>query len=123
MIYAFLGGIIFTTATTILLSKRPEEAPPPPVVVESKIAEKLTDVELLEKPCSEKYIESHGDGLCREMFCLMMTRGIDSETSGSQCEQIANINNTLMILKACSFSEEDSEEKREDCVQVFRERK
>lgn len=123
MIYAILGGIIFGAGSTFLILKKPEEAPPPPVVVESKIAEKLTDVELLEKPCSEKYIESHGDGLCREMFCLMMTRGIDSETSGSQCEQIANINNTLMILKACSFSEEDSEEKREDCVQVFRERK
>ena len=122
MVYAILGGIIFGAGSTFLMLKKPEEAPPV-VVVESKIAEKLTDVELLEKPCSEKYIESHGDGLCREMFCLMMTRGIDSETSGSQCEQIANINNTLMILKACSFSEEDSEEKREDCVQVFRERK
>jgi hypothetical protein len=51
----------------------------------------------------------------------MMTRGIDSETSGQQCEQIANINNSLQILKACSSIEDD--EQREDCIQVFRERK
>ena len=50
MIYAILGGIIFGAGSTFLLLKKPEEAPAPVVVVESKIAEKLTDVELLEKP-------------------------------------------------------------------------
>jgi hypothetical protein len=119
ILYSIIGGLILGAGGTFfIMHKEPE---PPPPIAESKIADKLTETELLEKPCSEKYISNQGDGLCREMFCLMMTRGIDSETSGQQCEQIANINNSLQILKACSSIEDD--EQREDCIQVFRERK
>lgn len=120
VLYSIIGGLIIGASSTFFIMKKEPEQPPPPIV-ESKIADKLTETELLEKPCSEKYISNQGDGLCREMFCLMMTRGIDSETSGQQCEQIANINNSLQILNACSSFEDD--EKREDCIQIFRERK
>lgn len=80
----------------------------------------LTDLDLLKIPCSNEYISKseNGDLLCREMFCLMQTRGIDSQTSGTSCEEISNISNTLVILDQCKDAEE-----KESCYRLFRERK
>ena len=80
----------------------------------------LTDLDLLQIPCSNEYIakSENGDLLCREMFCLMQTRGIDSTTSGASCEEISNISNTLVILDQCKDAEE-----KDNCYRLFRERK
>lgn len=79
----------------------------------------LTDLDLLKIPCSDEYIEKHkSDLLCRELFCLMQTRGIDSQTSGQSCEEISNISNTIQILEICKDHEYE-----EECYRLFRERK
>lgn len=78
----------------------------------------LTDLDLIKEPCSTSYIEKHSDLLCREMFCLMQTRGLDSQTSGNSCEEIMNIQNSIKILEQC-----ETEADKEDCYRLFRERK
>ena len=79
----------------------------------------LTDLDLLKIPCSDEYIEKNkSDLLCRELFCLMQTRGIDSQVAGSSCEEISNISNTIEILEHCKdFADQ------EECYRLFRERK
>jgi len=88
--------------------------------VESTIAlhkpsENLTEPDLLKVPCSSEFIESNGDLLCREMFCRMTTRGIDSKTSGGECERISNISDKQLILRECSKLGEGYKE----CVDLF----
>ena len=79
----------------------------------------LTDLDLLKIPCSDAYIQKHeSDLLCRELFCLMQTRGIDSQTAGSSCEEISNISNTIEILEQCADATD-----QEQCYRLFRERK
>ena len=115
-LYAGLVGLVLGVGGTVVVIKAVR--PPEPTVVEIPepvIAEKLTDLDLVKPLCAETFIDKHGPGLCREVWCMMMTRGIDSETSGKSCESISNINNTLEILKACQDSE--------DCERLFRERK
>jgi hypothetical protein len=133
----FVGGISGTIATSKIIKHNTQKnTPQSPVIVqppsESEIDKKLTNLDLLEIPCSQDYIATFGDGLCREMFCTMFTRGDSSQTSGQQCEQIANVNNTISMLKYCDVdlpenSNDDSyktlEQQMETCLQVFRERK
>jgi len=63
------------------------------------------------------------------MFCRLQTRGIDSKTSGSECEEISNIANTKAILKACvqtvkvDGEELETSSLNEDCVDLFSKRK
>ncbi len=82
------------------------------------IQKNLTDLDLVKESCSEVFISKHGDGLCRELFCRMQQRGIDSKTSGSECESISNINNTLTIIKQCEDSKK-TEEDKSDCTDLF----
>ena len=88
--------------------------------MESKVAERLTDIDLLTVPCSSEYIGVNGDLLCREMFCLMQTRGIDAKVSGQDCNAISNVQNTLVILETCRDVESKIDDK---CIQIYRERK
>lgn len=131
---SFLIGGISSGIAVHKIHKYNESQKPPeqPVIIESPIGDKLTDLDLLEIPCSEQYIKENGTGLCREMFCLMQTRGIDSKVSQTQCESIANINNTLTMLQYCTPTItsnmttehlEKIKEEREDCFKFFRERK
>ena len=86
---------------------------------QQEIIMQLTDIDLLKEPCSMEFIEAKGDLLCREMFCLMMTRGIDAQTSGAQCEQISNLANTQIIREDCRMSIDGEDE----CYRLYRERK
>jgi hypothetical protein len=86
---------------------------------QQEIILQLTDIDLLKEPCSTAFIEAKGDLLCREMLCRMMTRGIDAQTSGQECEQISNIANTKIMRADCSQEQEGQEE----CYRVYRERK
>jgi hypothetical protein len=114
-LYGGLIGLAIGIGGTIgvIRATRPPEVTA--VIPEPVIAEKLTDLDLVKPMCSESFIDKHGATLCREIWCMMMTRGIDSETSGGTCDSISNVNNTLEILKACQDSE--------DCERLFRERK
>ena len=82
------------------------------------VQKNLTDLDLVKESCSGDFISKHGDGLCRELFCRMQQRGIDSKTSGSECESISNINNTLTIIKQCEDNKK-TEEDRSECTDLF----
>jgi hypothetical protein len=83
------------------------------------VQKNLTDLDLVKEACSSGFIvdQKQGDGLCRELFCRMQQRGIDSKTSGSECESISNINNSSTIIQKCSLLE--SPEAQEKCFDVF----
>ncbi len=119
-IYTLVGGLIAGIGGTVLLikSRSPSADPVQPIIEQIEVQKNLTEPDLLEVPCSDAYIEKHGEGLCREMFCRMTTRGIDSKTSGQECEEIANLLNSLQMLDACS-----DKDPLEDCYDVFRYRK
>ena len=125
-IYAGLGGAGLVGALWIWheLSGKDD---PDPVIVSDVVAQgqqdvikQLTNLDLLAVPCSAEHIEKHGALLCRELFCRQTTRGIDSQTSGAECEQIANIANTLDMVAACQIVDND---KRRECLELFRSRK
>jgi len=123
VVYGLIGGAALGVFGTLYVKKGKEpvviEQPEPIVITESKVAEKLTDIDLLKIPCSSEYIKDNGDLLCREMFCLMQTRGIDAKVSGSDCSAISNVQNTLVILETCT-GEDGLDDK---CIQIYRERK
>ena len=86
---------------------------------QQEIIKQLTDIDLLEEPCSKDFIEANDDTLCRSMFCLMMTRGIDSQTSGGQCEEISNLANTKAMREDCLKDPTTAEE----CYRLYLQRK
>tara|TARA_R110000824_G_scaffold36970_8_gene114167 strand:- start:572 stop:952 length:381 start_codon:yes stop_codon:yes gene_type:complete len=123
-IYTLIGGLVAGIGGTILVARSVKTEDSGAAAVEKIIetitvpAANLTEPDLLEVPCSGDYIELHGEGLCREMFCRMTTRGIDSKTSGKECEEIGNMLNSLQMLEACA-----DKDPLEDCYDVFRFRK
>ena len=119
-LYTLIGGLVAGIGGTVLIIKSRAPAPDPvqPIIEQIEVQKNLTEPDLLEVPCSDAYIEKHGEGLCREMFCRMTTRGIDSKTSGQECEEIGNLLNSLQMLDACY-----EKDPLEDCYDVFRFRK
>ena len=61
--------------------------------------------------------QEHGPLLCRELTCLQFTRGMDSQTSGTQCEEISNIQNKIEIEKWCNQYQDES--MKQDCIDIF----
>ena len=112
-----------------VLLLKPDPVPDPVVVVpDNAVAEaqqqvivQLTDLDLAAEACSSDFLATYGNGLCREMWCRMQSRGIDAQTSGSECEEISNLNNTISILQTCAIVE--TPEQLAECYQLFRERK
>ena len=82
-----------------------------------EVQKNLTEPDLLAVPCSLEYIKERGEGLCREMFCRMTTRGIDSKTSGTECESISNTINKALILEVCAVKPEAEEQRK--CIEFF----
>ena len=78
----------------------------------------LTAPDLIEYACSKEGLEAN-PLVCREMFCRMQQRGIDSKT-GDECEEITNVINSLEILKACD-GRKDGEYNA--CIRIFEKRK
>jgi hypothetical protein len=77
-------------------------------------ANNLTQPDLIQVPCSADYIAVHGDLLCRELFCSMTTRGVESKTSGGECEQIRNVANKKQIIALCEKQPEPKV-----CIELF----
>jgi len=82
-----------------------------------EVQKNLTEPDLLEVPCSIDFIKSYGEGLCREMFCRMTTRGVDSKTSGAECESISNTINKTLILTVCGRKTGIDEQRK--CIEFF----
>jgi len=87
-----------------------------------EVQKNLTQTDLAQEACSKDFIVDQEQGalLCRELFCRMQQRGIDAQTSQSDCEAISNTANSLEILSACS--EKEGEERR-TCEELFFKRK
>lgn len=124
-IIAVSAFIIGGASTYGVMNKRHKEQPVPVVVSDvvakeqQEVIKQLTNLDLLVEPCESTYIKDHGDLLCREMYCRVMSRGIDSQTAGQECEQIANVANSKLIIDHCEKFINDQEE----CYEKYRERK
>ena len=81
----------------------------------------LTNLDIVKGLCAPEYIEKNGDGLCREMYCLAQSNSTTGAATEKTCDAISNLNNTKVILEACSDVADDR--RRSECFQVFRERK
>ena len=128
------GGGIGGLTTWGLIRNRPPEVK---IVETAKVVEKmievdhsLTNEDLLKIPCSAEYMDKQGDGLCREMFCRMNTRsGNNSNAAAAQeCEQIANILNTKVIIETCTIESENIPQEElksfsDTCIRLFEKRK
>ena len=140
ILISILGGVVAGGVGTLLITKNKEEpveeTAPPVVVVDDPVAsgqqdviKQVTSPDLVSVSCSKDHIDTHGDLLCREMFCRLQQRGIDAQTTGAECEEISNIANTIQILKACTVKVETNEENKtvnvfdEECSELFRVRK
>ena len=124
VITALVALIVGGATGALVVFKISKEDDPAPIVdttstKQQEIIHQLTDIDLLEEPCSIEFIEANDDTLCRSMFCLMMTRGIDSQTSGAQCEEISNIANTKTIRDDC----QDDPNGVEACYRLYLQRK
>jgi hypothetical protein len=68
---------------------------------EIELQKNLTAPDLLMVACSQEYLEKNDDLLCREMFCRLQTREGDGAAQ-SECEEIANVSNSLTVLNSCT---------------------
>ena len=88
---------------------------------QTEVQKELIDLDLLVEPCSKEFIKEQKDSLlCREMFCRMQQRGIDAQTSQTDCESISNIANTKTIQDACKDLKGDQ---LTACTELFFRRK
>ena len=83
------------------------------------IQKNLTAPDLLKIACSMEYLQNSGDLLCREMFCRLQTREGDG-ASQAECDSIANMSNSLHILRACNDMVEPEWDR---CTDIFEKRK
>lgn len=132
LIIAAVVGLVVGIGGTIGIqqaTKPKEEAKPLVVAVggdevaqgQVEVQKELIDLDLLVEPCSKEFIQEQKDSLlCREMFCRMQQRGIDAQTSQTDCESISNIANTKTIQDACKDLEGDE---LTACTELFFRRK
>lgn len=126
-IAALSGLIVGGVSTAAFVHKRQQsQNSTPPIILQDQVAaeqqeviKQLTNLDMLVQPCSTEYINQNSDLLCREMYCRIMTRGIDSKTSGQECEEISNVANSKIIVNHCETFLDD----REECYEKYRERK
>lgn len=120
---AALVGIIIGGAATVAVQEAGKDKTPPIVVADQvakgqvEVQKQLTNLDIIDPICATDFIKEHSDLLCRELTCLMFTRGVDSETAGSTCELISNISNKIQIEKWCNQYQDQS--LKEDCINLF----
>ena len=132
LIIAAVVGLVVGIGGTIGVQQatKPKEEPKPLVVAvggdevakgQTEVQKELIDLDLLVEPCSKEFIKEQKDSLlCREMFCRMQQRGIDAQTSQTDCESISNIANTKTIQDACKDLKGDQ---LTACTELFFRRK
>ena len=83
--------------------------PKPPLVIEDKtsqeqqeVIKQLTNLDLIMPLCTpdKEGKLDHAD-MCRYLACLQYSRGIDSQTSGAECEKISNQMSSRAVLDHC----------------------
>ena len=119
---ALLVGLLVGVGSTVIGTQLDKKEP---VVIEDKtsqvqqeVIKQLTDLDIVEKLCTPKNVEKTEDRLlCRELTCLVYSRGIDSKT-GESCEEIQNLANTVSLIDYCTKQTDV-----EKCFETFWKRK
>ena len=116
-IIGILGGV---AGTLFAINQNKETLPDKTSETQQEIIQQLTDLDLIKEICSPEQTKTkEGFLLCREMTCLVYSRGIDSQTSGQQCEEISNISNTISMIEYCK----EHTDSGSICYEIFYRRK
>ena len=121
LIAIFVGGLVVGVGATIGITHKKKEAEKPIIIKQHEGTEEaikqLTELDLTEPLCSPEFIKENTDMLCRELTCLQFSRGLDSQTSGAQCEAISNIANKIRIESWCNQYQDAA--LKNDCIDLF----
>tara|TARA_Y100000114_G_scaffold76719_1_gene70418 strand:+ start:658 stop:1077 length:420 start_codon:yes stop_codon:yes gene_type:complete len=130
LVIAGVVGLVLGVGGVVVVQNTTKQNEPVVVAVggdevakgQTEVQKQLTKLDLVKDICAPDFIvtQAQGDLLCREMFCRMQQRGIDAQTSQSDCNEIANISNTKSIQAACDGLDGDTLEK---CTDLFFKRK
>ena len=102
IILAGLIGVLLGVGGAKALEKRPPTIEDTTATKQQEVIKQLTDLDVIKEICAPEQTQTkEGLLLCREMTCLVYSRGIDSQTSGKQCEEISNIQNTISMIEYC----------------------
>jgi len=106
------GGVFSTVGVVLWIDSRQPDADPNVALGQqigelratleerTKVQTNLTAPDLLTVACGVDYMASNGPMLCREMFCRLQHNG--GGAAQSECEQIANVANTITVYTACN---------------------
>lgn len=117
---SLLIGLVVGVASTIIGTKiNPPQKSEEVATVQQEVIKQLTDLDIVEKLCAPENVTKIEDRLlCRELTCLVYSRGIDSKT-GESCEEIQNLANTVSLIDYCK----ENMENNSDCYDIFWRRK
>lgn len=115
-----LGGLIVGAGGALLITGDKKPTEDKTAQAQQEVIKQLTDLDVIKELCAPEIIKDEENRLlCREMTCLVYSRGIDSQTSGGTCEEISNIANTISMVNYCR--EKSSEGSL--CYEIFWRRK
>lgn len=97
-----IGGIIIGALGGFAISNNKQPKEDKTSQTQQEVIKQLTDLDIIKELCKpENITDADKMLLCRELTCLIYSRGIDSQTSGQTCEQISNISNTISMIEYC----------------------
>ena len=103
IILAGLIGVLLGIGGTNVLADKQPKIEDTTATKQQEVIKQLTDLDVIKEICNPEQTKTQeGMLLCREMTCLVYTRGIDSQTSDKQCEEISNIQNTMSMIEYCN---------------------
>lgn len=103
IILAGLIGVLVGIGGAKALDTKPKPIEDKTSQTQQQVIKQLTDLDVVKELCSPEQTKTkQGLLLCREMTCLVYSRGIDSQTGGKQCEEISNIQNTISMIDYCT---------------------
>ena len=122
IIIASVIGLILGVGGTLLgvhASKPPIQQVDNQVAqTQQEIEKQLTSLDLVEPICKPENMDTPQKiRLCRELLCLQFSRGNQSKTAGSWCEEISNISNRISIMEYCKSKTE--EQGKKECIEIF----
>ena len=101
-ILLLVGGIILGGGAVAAFNHKSRPTDDTTSQVQQQVIQQLTDLDIIKDICKPDQItDAENRLLCRELTCLIYSRGIDSQTSGQTCEQISNIANTISMIEYC----------------------
>jgi hypothetical protein len=115
-----IGGLIVGAGGVVLITNN-KPTDDKTSQSQQEVIKQLTDLDVIKELCAPDIITDEENRLlCREMTCLVYSRGIDSQTSGATCEEISNIANTISMVNYCK---KHTSEGGSLCYEIFWRRK